>query len=50
MGSFKLAEKDQTGIGHTLEQELQLEENNLAIPDLGGRVELKATNLNPINN
>ncbi|MDE0471219.1 MAG: MvaI/BcnI family restriction endonuclease [Ekhidna sp.] len=31
-----------TGIGHTLEQELQLDENNLAIPDLGGRVELKA--------
>jgi len=31
-----------TGIGHTLEQELQLDENNLAIPDLGGRIELKA--------
>ena len=34
--------KGPTGIGHTLEQELQLDENNLAIPDLGGRVELKA--------
>lgn len=25
-----------TGIGYTLEQELLLEENNLAIPDIGG--------------
>jgi hypothetical protein len=32
-----------TGIGHTLEQELQLEETNIAMPDIGGRVELKAT-------
>ena len=32
-----------TGIGHTLEQELNLDETNLAIPDIGGRVELKAT-------
>lgn len=31
-----------TGIGHTLEQELQLDETNIAIPDIGGRVELKA--------
>jgi len=31
-----------TGIGHTLEQELQLEETNIAVPDIGGRVELKA--------
>jgi len=31
-----------TGIGHTLEQELQLNETNIAIPDIGGRVELKA--------
>ncbi len=35
--------KGPTGIGHTLEQELNLNENNLAIPDIGGRVELKAT-------
>lgn len=34
--------KGPTGIGHTLEQELLLEETNLAIPDIGGRVELKA--------
>ncbi len=32
-----------TGIGHTLERELQLDETNLAVPDLGGRVELKAS-------
>lgn len=31
-----------TGIGHTLEQELQLDETNIAVPDIGGRVELKA--------
>lgn len=35
-----------TGIGHTLEQELNLSETNLAIPDIGGRVELKATRKN----
>ena len=31
-----------TGIGHTLEQELNITETNIAIPDIGGRVELKA--------
>ena len=41
-GYIKTHRKGPTGIGHTLEQELQLDENNLAIPDLGGRVELKA--------
>lgn len=35
-----------TGIGHTLEQELNLNETNIAIPDIGGRVELKATRKN----
>ena len=35
--------KGPTGIGHTLEQELNLTENNLSIPDIGGRVELKTT-------
>lgn len=30
-----------TGVGHTLEQELGMPENNLAVPDLG-KVELKA--------
>lgn len=34
--------KGPTGIGHTLEQELNLDETNIPIPDIGGRVELKA--------
>lgn len=38
--------KGPTGIGHTLEQELNLAETNIAIPDIGGRVELKATRRN----
>jgi len=32
-----------TGVGHTLEKELGLEETNIRIPDIGGRVELKAS-------
>ncbi len=35
-----------TGIGHLLEKELGLIETNIAIPDIGGRVELKATRRN----
>ena len=35
-----------TGIGHLLEKELGLDETNIAIPDIGGRVELKATRRN----
>jgi hypothetical protein len=35
-----------TGIGYTLERELNLKENNVAIPDVGGRVELKASRRN----
>lgn len=35
--------KGPTGIGHTLEQEIGLKESNLSLPDIGGRVELKAT-------
>ena len=38
--------KGPTGIGHTLEAALNLTENNLAIPDIGGRIELKATRKN----
>ncbi len=38
--------KGPTGVGHTLEQELGLTETNLAIPDIGGRVELKTTRKN----
>ncbi len=32
-----------TGIGHTLERQLGITENNLPIPDLGGVFEVKAT-------
>lgn len=32
-----------TGVGHTLERQIGVDENNLPIPDIGGRVELKAT-------
>ncbi len=38
-----------TGIGHTLETRLGLTENNLPIPDIGGRVEVKATRSNTNN-
>jgi len=41
-GFIETHRKGPTGIGHTLEQELQLAETNLAIPDIGGRIELKA--------
>jgi hypothetical protein len=45
-GYIKTHRKGPTGIGHTLEQELNLVENNISIPDLGGTVELKATRKN----
>lgn len=32
-----------TGVGYTLERYLGVSENNLPIPDIGGRVEIKAT-------
>jgi hypothetical protein len=35
-----------TGIGHLAESELGLGETNIAIPDIGGRVEMKATRRN----
>ncbi len=35
-----------TGIGHLLESELGIRETNLAIPDIGGRVEIKGTRRN----
>jgi hypothetical protein len=38
--------KGPTGIGHLLERELGLKETNIAIPDIGGRVELKGTRRN----
>jgi len=41
--------KGPTGVGHTLEKIFGLKESNIAIPDLGGRVELKATRRNASN-
>ncbi len=38
--------KGPTGIGYTFESELNLKETNIAIPDLGGRIELKTTREN----
>lgn len=35
-----------TGVGYTFEAELSLKETNIAIPDLGGRIELKTTRKN----
>lgn len=40
-GFIKTHRKGPTGIGHTLEQELGMKENNIALPDLKG-AELKA--------
>ncbi|MCK9292295.1 MAG: MvaI/BcnI family restriction endonuclease [Bacteroidales bacterium] len=42
-GFIQSHRKGATGIGYTLEQELELVESNVSIPDIGGRVELKAT-------
>lgn len=38
--------KGSTGIGHLLESELGIGENNIPIPDIGGRVEIKGTRRN----
>ena len=38
-----------TGIGYTLEKWLGVSENNLPIPDIGGRVEIKTTRINANN-
>ena len=45
-GFVPSARRGPTGIGHTLEGELGLAENNLPIPDIGGRVEVKSTRTN----
>lgn len=46
MGYVPSLRKGPTGIGYTFEQYLGLDETNLQIPDLGGRIELKATRRN----
>ena len=43
LGFVQSERKGPTGIGHTLEEWLGVSENNLPIPDIGGRVEIKAT-------
>lgn len=45
-GFIETSRRGPTGIGHLLEKELGLDETNIAIPDIGGRVELKATRRN----
>ncbi len=45
-GFIQTLRKGPTGIGHLLENELGLKETNIAIPDIGGRVEVKATRRN----
>ncbi len=45
-GFIKTLRRGPTGIGHLIENELGLKETNIAIPDIGGRVELKATRKN----
>jgi len=40
-GFISSKRKGPTGIGYTFETELNLKETNIAIPDLGGRIELK---------
>lgn len=45
-GFIRTLRNGPTGIGHLLESELGLKETNIAIPDIGGRVELKATRRN----
>lgn len=43
LGFVNSQRQGSTGVGYTLEKLLGLDENNLPIPDLGGRVEVKAT-------
>lgn len=45
-GFIKSIRKGPTGIGHLVEMELGLSESNIPIPDIGGRVEVKATRRN----
>ena len=49
LGYVKSERKGPTGIGYTLEECLGIPENNLPIPDVGGRVEIKATRKNSNN-
>lgn len=46
MGFVPSMRKGSTGIGYTFERLLGVSENNIAIPDIGGRVELKTKRAN----
>lgn len=48
-GFVQSERKGPTGVGHTLERWLGVQENNLPIPDLGGRIEIKATRITTNN-
>lgn len=43
MGYVKALRKGNTGIGYTFESLIGLDETNIPIPDIGGRVEIKTT-------
>lgn len=43
LGFVGTQRKGDTGVGHTFEKLMGLRESNVAVPDLGGRVEVKAT-------
>ncbi|MBF0517873.1 MAG: hypothetical protein HQK97_12330 [Nitrospirae bacterium] len=42
-GFIQSLRRGPTGVGYTLETKLALNETNISLPDIGGRVELKAT-------
>ena len=49
LGFVPTERRGPTGIGYTAERRLGISENNLPIPDIGGRVEIKATRSNANN-
>ncbi|GAB6182824.1 MvaI/BcnI family restriction endonuclease [Thermodesulfovibrio hydrogeniphilus] len=42
-GFVKSFRKGSTGVGYTFEKLLGIQENNIPVPDIGGRLEIKAT-------
>jgi len=40
MGYIPTLRRGPTGVGHTFEQVFGLDENNLQLPDVGGRIEV----------
>lgn len=46
MGYIPTLRRGPTGVGHTFEQVFGLDENNLQLPDVGGRIEIKTTRRN----